>query len=159
MSPAEDQLAVMNFLWREAEMLDRHEYKPWLALWQSGGLYIIPTEFGVQDHATRLNIAYDNEEMRQARVKRLMSGFAMSSAPAARTVRSLSRFVLSRLDDGILRVASAMTLVEYKYERTRLLAADVEHLLVPGPEGFTMLRKTISLINADDHLHGIGYLF
>jgi 3-phenylpropionate/cinnamic acid dioxygenase small subunit len=37
------------FIWNEADMLDRLDYRPWLKLWAQGGLYIIPTERDVKD--------------------------------------------------------------------------------------------------------------
>lgn len=145
-------------IWREAELLDRLDYKPWLALWSASGLYIIPTEPGASDYADTLNIAYDGAEMRQARVKRLLSGFSMSSAPPARTVRTVSRFVVAEQGEQAIRLRAAMMLVEYKYERTRVLAADLDYTLVREDGALRIERKVVSLVNADDFLHGIGYL-
>ena len=77
---------AIAFIWAEADMLDRLDYKPWLKLWTQTGKYIIPVERDA-DYVDALNIVYDDQEMRQARAKRLVSGFSMSSAPPARTVR------------------------------------------------------------------------
>lgn len=150
---------AMTFIWREAEMLDRHDYKPWLALWTEGGRYVIPIDRTDGDPAATLNIAYDDAEMRQARVKRLLSGFAMSSAPAARTVRTVSRFTTDAEDTGVLTVRAAQIIVEFKYERTRILAADAIYRLIRDGDGLKLDRKTVRLINSDGALHGIGYLF
>lgn len=151
--------AAIAFVWAEAELLDRHDYKPWLALWTDPGLYIVPATRGAADPAAVLNIAYDDREMREARVKRLRSGFSMSSAPPARTVRTVSRFVVADSEDGALTLRAAQHIVEFKYARTRLLAADVTYRLVGGPDGIRLDGKTVELINCDDALHGIGYLF
>ena len=67
---------AIEFVWAEADLLDRLDYKPWLQLWTAEGLYIVPTEPGAADYAEVLNIAYDDGEMRRARVKRLLSGFS-----------------------------------------------------------------------------------
>lgn len=156
---AAEAFGAMQFIWREAEILDRLDYKAWLPLWSQDGLYIIPTEFGVKDHADALNVAYDDAEMREARVKRLRSGFSMSASPPARTVRTISRFVFER-DGDVLVVRSAMQIAEYKFERLRTIAADVEHHLEAAEGGQWQIgRKIVTLINADDYLHGIGYLF
>ncbi|WP_447725834.1 aromatic-ring-hydroxylating dioxygenase subunit beta [Sphingomonas koreensis] len=164
--PATDQCGsgitlqeAAEFIWREAEMLDRHDYKPWLALWAPGSHYVIPIEQDEKvDAAGALNIAYDDVEMREARVKRLRSGFAMSSAPAARTARTVSRFVTLGDDAGVLTVRAVQHIVEYKFERTRILAAEVLYgLRRTGPD-IALARKEIRLINSDDPLWGIGYL-
>lgn len=150
-------LEAMQFIWAEAEMLDAHDYDPWLRVWAAGGLYIIPVDRGTDDYASVLNVAYDDAEMRQARVKRLKSGFSMSAAPPARTVRTLSRFVEQPGETFTIR--AAQHIVEYKYDRTRMMAADVTYGLVREGGALKLDRKVVQLINSDDALHGIGYLF
>lgn len=149
--------AATAFIWAEADMLDRLDYKRWLPLWTDSGRYIIPTERGVDDYDDRLNIVNDDAEMRAARVKRLLSGFSMSSAPPARTVRTVSRFV-PLADDGGLTLRAAQILAEYKYERMRILAADVLYRIVRDNDGLKIDRKVVTLVNCDDFQHGIGYL-
>lgn len=145
-------------IWREADMLDRLDYKAWLPLWTAAGLYIIPTDPGAEDYREVLNIAYDNAEMREMRTRRLMSGFSMSSAPPARTVRTVSRFVVTASEANALEVRAGMVLVEYKYDHTRVMAADVEYRVVREGDALKLDRKVVKLVNADDYLHGLGYL-
>jgi hypothetical protein len=57
-----------------------------------------------------------------------------------------------------LTLRAAMVLVEYKYERTRVLAADVTYRLVRKGGEIKLDRKIVRLANCDDFLHGIGYL-
>jgi 3-phenylpropionate/cinnamic acid dioxygenase small subunit len=70
-----------RFIWAEADMLDRLDYKSWLPLWVEDGRYTIPVEHDADDFENQLNVAHDDAEMRAARVKRLLSGFSMSAAP------------------------------------------------------------------------------
>jgi 3-phenylpropionate/cinnamic acid dioxygenase small subunit len=123
------------------------------------GRYTIPVEHDADDFENQLNVAHDDAQMRKARVKRLLSGFSMSAAPPARTVRTVSRFVVTGEDESHIELRAAMVLVEYKYERTRVLAADVTYrLLREGDGGIKLNRKVVRLANCDDALHGIGYL-
>lgn len=147
------------FIWHEAHLLDRQDYKPWLALWTQQGHYIIPVDRDTTDHAQALNIAYDDQAMRAIRVKRLQSGFAMSSAPSARTVRTVSRFVPMEQNGDAITLHAAQIIVEYKYQRTRVMAADVDYRLIRDQGVLKLDRKVVTLINADDFQHGIGYLF
>ncbi|MXP42037.1 hypothetical protein GRI75_10335 [Altererythrobacter soli] len=147
-----------EFIWREAELLDRQEYQEWLSLWLDEGLYIVPIERDQGDNAAKLNVLYDDAEMRKARVKRLKSGFSISSAPSARTVRTTSRFVLSAGDEASVEVRCAQHIVEYKFERTRVLAGDATYRLVRRAGELKMERKEVLLINSDDALWGVGYL-
>jgi len=146
------------FVWAENELLDRLAYRDWLRLWDPDGLYVIPIDRDAPDAAEALNIAYDNQEMREARAKRLLSGFSMSSAPPARTVRTASRFVVEASDARSITLRCGQMLVEYKYGRTRTLGADLTYTLVRSPDGLKMARKTILLLNSDEDLFGIGYL-
>lgn len=151
--------SAAEFIWWEADLLDRHDYKPWLAAWTADGRYVIPIERAEDEsHATRLNIAYDDSQMRVARVKRLRSGFAMSSAPAARTARTLSRFVRTRDTAEGLEIRCAQHIIEHKFERTRMLAADIVYRLVRTDHGIALDYKEVRLINSDEPLWGIGYL-
>jgi 3-phenylpropionate/cinnamic acid dioxygenase small subunit len=189
--PALDLQEAIEFIWLEADLLDTQDYAAWLALWTGTGHYVIPIErvaAGVgssadgrdgsdrEDHAAQLNIIYDDHAMRAARVKRLTSGLSMSASPSARTCRTVSRF--RRLDDadGATVIRCAQHLVEYKYDRTRILAADVTYRLVRtstststststnistrprAGAGLALERKVVRLINSDDALFGIGYL-
>jgi 3-phenylpropionate/cinnamic acid dioxygenase small subunit len=151
---------AIEFIWLEADLLDSHAYQEWLGLWTAGGHYIIPIERG-DDYAAHLNIVYDDHAMRAARVQRLASGLSMSASPSARTVRTVSRF--RRLEDanGTAVIRCAQHLVEYKYYRTRLLAADVTYHLTRNDGAGSALaleRKVVRLVNSDDALFGIGYL-
>ncbi|PZU57645.1 MAG: hypothetical protein DI547_13290 [Sphingobium sp.] len=146
------------FIWAETELLDQLSYKPWLKLWDPAGLYIIPIDRDAADPAERLNVAYDGQEMREARVKRLLSGFSMSSAPPARTVRTTSRFVVEESDGNSITIRCAQMLIEFKYGRTRTLGADLTYVLVRDGDGLKLMRKTILLLNSDEDLFGIGYL-
>jgi 3-phenylpropionate/cinnamic acid dioxygenase small subunit len=169
MSAAQDDLTVapvraiefqraIEFIWREADLLDAQDYLNWLALWTLTGHYVIPIERDGDDHAARLNVVYDNHSMREARVQRLRSGLSMSASPSARTVRTVSRFRVLEAVEGSSVVRCAQHLVEYKYDRTRILAADVTYRLVRTDEGIALDQKVVRLINSDDALFGIGYL-
>jgi 3-phenylpropionate/cinnamic acid dioxygenase small subunit len=150
---------AIAFIWTEADMLDRLDYKPWLKLWTEKGEYIIPVERDAPDYADALNIVLDNQEMRESRAKRLLSGFSMSSAPPARTVRTVSRFVILAQDETSITLRGAQMLAEYKYQHMRFLPADMLYRIVRRPDGRLLIdRKIVTLINAEDFQFGIGYL-
>ncbi|CAM8672351.1 MULTISPECIES: aromatic-ring-hydroxylating dioxygenase subunit beta [Sphingobium] len=149
---------AIAFIWVEADMLDRLDYRPWLKLWTETGQYIIPVERDA-DYIDTLNIVYDDKDMREARVKRLLSGFSMSSAPPARTVRTVSRFVTEARDDTSITLRAAQMLAEYKYGHMRMLPADTRYRIVRAGDGTLRFdEKVVTLINADDYQFGIGYL-
>ncbi len=151
-----------QFIWLEADLLDTQDYTAWLALWTAGGRYVIPIERTGDGHADRLNVVYDDRLMREARVQRLRSGLSISASPSARTVRTVSRFRALGEQADAAHLRCAQHLVEYKYERTRTLAADVTYRLVrtdtAAGGGIAIDEKVVRLINSDDALFGMGYL-
>jgi 3-phenylpropionate/cinnamic acid dioxygenase small subunit len=149
---------AVEFIWREADLLDAQDYGSWLALWTDSGHYILPIERGTENHAAHLNLIYDDRAMRAARVQRLQSGLSMSASPSARTVRTVSRFRALEDAGGACVIRCAQHLVEYKYDRTRILAADVSYRLVRRDQDLALDQKVVRLINSDEALFGIGYL-
>ncbi len=149
---------AVEFIWREADLLDAHDYAGWLRLWTDEGLYVVPIERDTVEYAAVLNLVYDDAALREARVKRLVSGLSISAVSAARTVRTLSRFV--RVEDGpdVIEVRCAQHIAEYKRDGSRVVAADVTYRLVRRDGKLALDRKIVRLIDSDEPQHGIGYL-
>ena len=150
---------VAEFISLEADVLDQYDYQAWLALWVEEGTYVVPVEPDEQNFEDTLNYAYDNAAMRDMRVRRLTSGESMSASHAARTLRNVSRFrVLGTEANGDLRVRNAQTLIEYKFDRHRTFAANVEWVLRPDDDSFKIVQKVVRLINGGDSLTGLTFL-
>ena len=150
---------VTAFIWAEADMLDHYEHEAWLNLWNEKGVYIIPIDPTLTDYENNLNYAYDNNHMRTLRVERLENGEAISTAPKANTVRSVSRIRVVKDEDGEIILRCAQNLREFRKESLKHYTADVIFHLVRDPEqGFKINRKIINLVNSTDTLAGISYI-
>ncbi|RRN63810.1 aromatic-ring-hydroxylating dioxygenase subunit beta [Caulobacter sp. 602-1] len=156
---ASSLLDAMSFIWREAELLDRREYPAWLTLWRTEGIYVIPIDPDTEDFDNSLNYVLDNDEMRRARVARLMSAHSMSATAAARTARTVSRFVVVADTAHAMTVRCVQHLVETKRDVQRTYAAEITYDLARGVEGLLIERKVVRLINSTDALGGVAYLF
>ena len=149
--------AAAEFIALEADLLDCRDYAAWLDLWHHDGRSVVPVDPDETNFLDTLNYAYDNAEMRDMRVRRLTSGESMSASHAARTLRVVSRFRL--LEEGtVIRLRNAQLLTEYKFDRHRTYAANVEWALRPDGDGFRILEKVVRLINGGDALAGITFL-
>jgi len=148
---------VTEFLWKEASILDAREYDAWLDLWQPEGLYIIPIQ-EAEDYSEVLNLCYDDDKMRRDRITRFQQGFSISSAPAAVTVRTLSRIVIDAVDGDSVVVSCGQHLVEDKFGRQRLWAANVRYTLQSTESGFKLQEKVVRLLNSDGVLNSFSYL-
>jgi 3-phenylpropionate/cinnamic acid dioxygenase small subunit len=149
---------AVRFIWREAEMLDRREYREWLELWDPEGFYVVPVDRDTTDFAATLNYAYDDHEMREKRVQRMTSGFSASAADAARTVRTVSRFTISRDETDHVELQSAQIIVAFKRSAVTTFAADVVHRIRFDGESPRLVQKVIRLIDSTDALNAIGFL-
>ncbi|MDA9207707.1 aromatic-ring-hydroxylating dioxygenase subunit beta [Octadecabacter sp.] len=149
---------VTEFLWHEADLLDRKEYNAWLDLWLEDGTYILPIGEG-PDYENQLNLCYDDDKMRRMRVDRFNRGFSISSAPAADTVRTVSRIVIESAQGDIIKIRAAEQLVEDKFGRQRIWAANLFYTLKQTEDGFKLDRKVAKLLNSDGMLNSFSYLF
>lgn len=149
---------VTQYIWAEADILDRQDYDAWLDLWADDGLYIMPMDAG-DDYANQLNLCYDNAKMRRERVSRFQMGFSISSAPPAQTVRTISRIVIDSVEGDTVVVRAAEHLVENKFGRQRVWAGNVRYTLQLTEGGFRLKGKVVRLLNSDGMLNSFSYLF
>lgn len=149
---------ALEFIWREAELLDRKDYAAWGELWNESGFYIIPIDRDSADYASQLNYVYDDARMRRLRIERLSSGYSMSAADAARTVRTVSRTTLVRDEDNLVEVNSAQLLAAYKRDTMTMFAADVTHRIRFTDDTARLEQKVVRLINSFDTLNALGFL-
>lgn len=148
---------AIEFVWREAELLDRKDYAQWSDLWSEEGIYVVPIAEG-DDFEANLNYAFDDARMRALRIERLSAGFSPSAVDAAKTVRSVSRFRLVEAAGDLVEVHSAQILYAYKRGVHTPFVADLEHRIRFTAEGPRLERKVVRLINAQDALGAIGFL-
>ncbi|MGA0541722.1 aromatic-ring-hydroxylating dioxygenase subunit beta [Neotabrizicola sp. VNH66] len=149
---------VTGFLWHEADLLDRKDYDLWLDLWLPEGFYTLPIG-DTEDFANALNLCHDDAKMRRDRITRFKGGFSISSAPPAQTVRTVSRVVVERAEGDVITVRSAEQVVEDKFGRQRIWAANMTHTLVATDGGFRIRHKVARLLNSDGMLNSFSYLF
>jgi 3-phenylpropionate/cinnamic acid dioxygenase small subunit len=149
---------AIALIWREAELLDRKDYREWLSLWDPAGYYVVPIDPGTTDFAATLNYVYDDHDMREKRVQRMMSGYSASASDAARTVRTVSRFTLTSDASDEVTVNSAQVLVAYKRGKPTLFAADLTHRIGFAGGEPRIVQKVIRLIDSTDTLSAIGFV-
>jgi len=150
---------VSEFLSTEADMLDNREYQNWLKLWSASGTYIVPVDANAPDYKNSLNVAYDDEHMRQLRVERLEGGEAVSTVVALPTVRLISGIRITSASDEKVSVRCAYCLYENKGGDLRPYPAQVEFALVPNGDSFLIEKKLVKLLRAGQYLATISYIF
>ena len=144
----------------EAELLDRKNYEEWQELYAKDGIYVIPIDPETEDFADHLNMVFDDDALRRARVVRLTEGYAISAVDAAATVRTLSRFIAAEVSDSEVLLRATQVVVAYKRGTHDLWAGDVEYRIRFGADQAKdrIVLKVIRLINGQDVTPAAGFL-
>ena len=146
------------FVWAEADLLDHADYAPWLDLWTPDGTYIVPIDPTTEDFANTLNYAHDDADMRSKRVARLTGGESVSTQPAARTVRSVSRLRVLSDDGQRVLLRGAQDLRDCRKGVYHQHTADITWTLLRHGSSWRIARKLIRLINSTETVNAFGYL-
>jgi 3-phenylpropionate/cinnamic acid dioxygenase small subunit len=149
---------AIELIWHEADLLDRKEYHAWQRLYAPDAHYIVPVDRETEDFASTLNMVYDDAHLRDLRVQRMTEGHAIAAVDAARTVRTVSRFVPVDVTDSEVTLRSAQVLVAFKRGRHEVWAGEVTHTVRLADSGDLVGRKVVRLIDSDDAVPAAGFL-
>ncbi|GAA3799499.1 MULTISPECIES: aromatic-ring-hydroxylating dioxygenase subunit beta [Amycolatopsis] len=149
---------AVELVWREAELLDRKDYLVWQELYTDDARYVVPIDPDTEDFAGTLNMIYDDARMRAMRVTRMTEGYAIAAVDAARTVRTVSRFVPETVTDTEVVLRSAQVLIAYKRGRHDIWAADVRHRVRLSSSGDRIAEKVVRLVDSEDAVPAAGFL-
>ena len=89
-----------DFLFRQAEYIDRRDYEAWLSLFTPDGLYWIPARPGDTDPETELSFMFDDLPMMVARAERLLAqratGYCVSTTSTGLIVNRSPQVEIAR---------------------------------------------------------------
>jgi benzoate/toluate 1,2-dioxygenase beta subunit len=142
--------AVSAFLLKEARLLDERQFGAWAALFAADGLYWVPARPGQEDGLEAVSLFYDDRDGLAARIRRLAHPAMHAGEPPPRTVHLVSNVEIVGAREGVIDVASALLMAEYRLERQRLFAARCHHRLRrEGAGEFRIAQKRVDLVNCD----------
>ena len=147
-----------DFLYHEARLLDSGRFEEWLELFAEDATYWVPLERGQKDPYQTSSIIHDDRTLLGLRVRQLRHPRAHARVPLARTVHQVGNVMVLSEDAGELRVASTLTVVEFRNEKQRLFGALVEHQLRRNKDTFRIAHKRVDLVNSEGELDGISIL-
>ncbi|MFA1546566.1 aromatic-ring-hydroxylating dioxygenase subunit beta [Actinomadura chokoriensis] len=140
---------VEDFLYAEADILDAWKYDDWLALFEPGARFEVPSTdwTGTSAHASG-SFVCDDWDLLRARVKRLKSRKAHAENPPSRTHRLISNVRLHESDDqaepGLLRVTAAFIVHRARDGEFDTYVGRYDHLLVTAGDALRFrLRRAV----------------
>ena len=152
-------MKVEEFLYHEARLLDTQRLEAWLDLFTKDATYWLPLERGQTEALETSSIIHDDRTLLELRVKQARHPRAHARLPLARTVHQVGNIVVLSEEYGEVRVASTLTLVEFRAERQRVWGALVEHHLRREGPSFRIAHKRVELVNSEGEIDGVAILF
>jgi 3-phenylpropionate/cinnamic acid dioxygenase small subunit len=150
---------IEQFLYHEARLLDTQQLEAWLELFTDDATYWVPLEQNQKDPLLTSSIIHDDRTLLGLRVQQARHPRAHARLPLARTVHQIGNVVSLEENNGELRVASTLQVIEWRNERQRLWGALVEHHLRRMNGSFKIAHKRVDLVNSEGELDGIAILF
>jgi 3-phenylpropionate/cinnamic acid dioxygenase small subunit len=147
-----------ELLYREAYLLDHQQFDAWLDLYTADATYWLPLEHNQPDPINTSSLIYDDRRLMELRVKQARHPRAHARVPAARTVHQVGNVMLLEQSGQEAKVASVLTLTEFRSERQRVFAALVAHHLRVTSVGWKIAAKRVDLINSEGELDGIAVI-
>jgi 3-phenylpropionate/cinnamic acid dioxygenase small subunit len=143
---------VASFLYREGDLLDRHQWQDWLALFSPDVEYWVPSwdsdSYVTQDPKKEVCLFFiEGRKNLEYRLWRFTSGESAASVPLPRTAHHVTNIeIVGKEDDLILVQAKWLTHV-YKKKEQSFFGGSSEYALSPQGESFLIKRKKSIMIN------------
>lgn len=156
-----------DFLFHEAELLDRRDYDAWLKLFTRDGIYWLPMDENA-DPQLQSSILYDDTRMREMRVHQLVRKVHYAQHPPSRTIHAVSnvRVMPSDRDDEALVLCSTMVAemragnyLQLGLGEQRLFAGQCEYRLRRDNDGaLSIALKKLVLMNRDTPIINLSFI-
>ena len=153
--PTEREL--IDFVVREARLLDDKRYAEWLDLWSDDGIYWVPLSPDQIDGIHHNSHLYEDKLLRSLRVERLKSPRAHAQQPPSRAHHLLQLPTLERSDASEQRyvLRTAFHYAEAQGDETIFLVGTVFHHLALQAGRLALTLKRVDLLNAEAALPAV----
>jgi 3-phenylpropionate/cinnamic acid dioxygenase small subunit len=148
-APTDQEL--IDFVLREARMLDQQRYEQWLSFFADDGYYWMPLEPGQQDPKLTCSLMYEDKLLLTVRIERLKGRRTFSQAPGSRCHHLVQTpHVESRDEAGNHYVTwTPMHYVETRMDEQNLYAAWATHHFRVEDGKLRIKLKRVDLVNCD----------
>ena len=153
-----DRHRIESFLYREARLMDEHQYDAWLALWTDEALYWVPSNRDDIDPTREMSLIYTDRQGLEERIMMLKSEDQLSQEPKSRLRRLVSNVECEESENGEVTVYANFDLTEFRRGRQQIYAGRTIHTLRRAGESFKIALKKVLLVRNDDYLCNLTFL-
>lgn len=145
------QQDLIDFVVREAALLDELRFDDWLQLFTDDGYYWMPLAHGQTDPRLHASLMYEDKLLLQVRIARLHGARTFSQQPSSRCHHLLQQPVVTARDDaaGVWTCRTAFHYIESRRDVQTLYAGWTTHTLVEQGGALRMRLKRVDLVNCD----------
>ena len=143
------QHAVEQFLYHQADVLDRKEWERWIGLFTDDGVYWMPPEPSYTTWDGTPAIFAEDKNLMRVRMGRVLHPDAWSQRPLWGTNHVVSNVVLEKtFPNGDVLVRSRFHMMELRRDDVRHFAGSYSHHLVKTKEGYRIKLQRVDMTNA-----------
>jgi 3-phenylpropionate/cinnamic acid dioxygenase small subunit len=148
---------LIDFVVREARLLDERRYEEWNALFTDDAFYWVPLTPNQPDGLNHTSHLYEDKLLRELRIERLKSPRAFSQQPPTRSHHLLQTPTVEPVDASANRwiVRSEFHYTESQGDELNILVGTCWHHLTVEAGRLRMTLKRVDLINCDAALPAV----
>ncbi len=142
---------LIDFIVREARLLDMQRFAEWLDLFADDGYYWMPLEWGQTDPLLACSLLYEDKLLLQIRTERLAGKRTFSQKPKSRCHHVLQVPQVDSRDEGgnLYTLWTPMHYVETRLDEQNLYAAWATHHLTVVDGRIKIKLKRVDIVNCD----------
>jgi benzoate/toluate 1,2-dioxygenase subunit beta len=138
---------VEQFLYRQAELLDRRQWEDFIELFDHDGVYWMPAAPEQTAGEGVPSIFYEDRDMMRVRMKRVTHPHAWSQAPDWGTNHVVSNVMIEREGASEVMVRSRFHMMEFRRDATRHFAGSYVHTLRRTRGGWRIKLQRVDMVN------------
>jgi 3-phenylpropionate/cinnamic acid dioxygenase small subunit len=148
---------LIDFVIREARLLDEKRYAEWNALFTDDAMYWVPLVPDQEDGINHTSHLYEDKLLRELRIERLKSARAFSQQPPTRAHHLLQTPTVEVFDAAAKRfvVRSEFHYTEAQGDELQFFVGTCLHHLVLQDGALRMTLKRVNLLNCDAALPAV----
>ena len=141
--------AIEQFLYHQADLLDRKEWEKWIGLFTEDGVYWMPPEPSYTTWDGTPAIFAEDKNLMRVRMGRVLHPDAWSQRPLWETNHVVSNVVVQKQDkNGNVEVRSRFHMMELRRDDVRHFAGSYSHQLVKAKDGYRIKLQRVDMTNA-----------
>ena len=142
---------LIDFVVREARLLDDLEYEAWLDLFAEDGHYWMPAEWNQTDARLRPSLMYEDKLLLTVRVERLAGERTFSQKPRSRSQHLLQTPQVDEINDdaNVYRTYTPFHYAELRMDEQTFYAGWARHELCRVDGALKIALKRVDILNFD----------